>query len=463
VTTAVLVLVGGAVGDSARARPVILGGLLVSLASALIAMPLVGAGPPFFVARLAGVAGAAVVMPAALAVAALAYTGIARATAIGIAYAAYGAGQGISPVLVSIAPGNPTPAFLAAIAGCVLAIVVCRRRILDLPKPTGPERRHVAGTALWAIGVVLLVSGLIWLGGGWDNPLRLALIGGGVVVLVVFGAWERRGRRGPREAVHVDRRPVTIALFVGFVIAFAQVVPMSQLPLYFGIAMGYGPVFGMVALAPLFVGLVAAGPIAGFLLVRYQPRHLIAGGVLVVGAGDLALAVLLGPRAPYAGFVLPLLLVGGGFVVATTVRTAIIFASVPRGMPATAAALNEASIEVGTHAGLVVVTGLLAATSIAIYSASLAGPPAETAAAVARFSEVLTTLGTPSFAAVADTVHPADVAPYLDAWLGGIRAVLVGGGLLALGGAAVTWVTIGRRDPLQTVYEHRDEAAVAGT
>ncbi len=193
------------------------------------------------------------------------------------------------------------------------------------------------------------------------------------MVLLVFLAWELRGRGGPRAAVRVDRRPVTIALFVGFVIAFAQVVPMSQLPLYFGIAMGYGPVFGMVALAPLFLGLVAAGPIAGFLLVRYEPRHLIAGGVLVVGVGDLALAALLGPRAPYVGFVGPLLLVGGGFVVATTVRTAIIFASVPRGMPATAAALNEASIEVGTHAGLVVVTGLLAATSVAIYSASLAG------------------------------------------------------------------------------------------
>ena len=261
--------------------------------------------------------------------------------------------------------------------------------------------------------------------------------------------------------MRVDRRPVTIALFVGFVIAFAQVVPMSQLPLYFGIAMGYGPVFGMVALAPLFLGLVAAGPIAGFLLVRYEPRHLIAGGVLVVGVGDLALAALLGPRAPYVGFVGPLLLVGGGFVVATTVRTAIIFASVPRGMPATAAALNEASIEVGTHAGLVVVTGLLAATSVAIYSASLAGPPADVAGAVARFSETLSALGTPSFASVVEAVHPADIAPYLDAWLGGIRAVLVGGGLLALGGAAVTWVTIGRRDPLQTVYDHPDEGAVA--
>lgn len=459
VTTAVLVLVGGAVGDSTRVRPLVLGGLAVSLVCAVVAMPLVGSGAPFFLVRLVGVAGAAIVMPASLAVAATAYSGVARATAIGIAYAAYGAGQGISPTLVALLPDRPWPAFAASIAACVLALWLVRRWIPDLPRPDGPERRYVAGTALWAIAVVLLTSGLIWFGSGWDNPLRVALVGSGIAVLVAFALWERRRREAGGPVVPVDRRPVTIALFVGFVIAFAQVIPMSQLPLYFSIAQGYGPVFGMVALAPLFLALVAAGPVAGFLLTRYQPRHLIAGGVLAVGLGDLAIALVLGPRgSAYAGFIIPLLLVGAGFVIATTVRTAIIFASVPRGMPATAAALNEASIEVGTRAGLVVITALLATSAMGFLSSSLAGrPPSEVEAMTARFAEALTALGTPSFAAIAATVDPAEVAPFMAAWLGGIRVVLVAGGLLALVGAAVTWATLGRRNPLATVYEHRDE------
>ena len=54
--------------------------------------------------------------------------------------------------------------------------------------------------------------------------------------------------------------------------------------------------------------------------------------------------MIAGPGTGYVLFVLPLVLIGAGFVVATTVRTAIIFASVPRGLPATAAALNEASL-----------------------------------------------------------------------------------------------------------------------
>ena len=44
------------------------------------------------------------------------------------------------------------------------------------------------------------------------------------------------------------------------------------------------------------------------------------------------------PTAGYAGFIVPCLAVGVGFVIATTVRTAIIFAGVPGGLPATAAA-----------------------------------------------------------------------------------------------------------------------------
>ena len=272
VTTAVLVLVGGAVGDSTRARPLILGGLArVARQRRSSRCRSLGAGLPFFVAGSWASPARRSSCPRRWRSPRSRTRAIARATAIGIAYAAYGAGQGISPVLVTLAPGNPTPAFLAAIAGCVLAIAVAWRRIPDLPKPEGPERRHVAGTALWAIGVVLLVSGLIWLGGGWDNPLRLALVVGGLVVLVVFAglgaarAAEGRARRCGSTAAR-SRSPCSWAS--------SSPSPRScrcpSCPSTSGSRMGYGPVFGMVALAPLFLGLVAAGPIAGFLLVRYS-------------------------------------------------------------------------------------------------------------------------------------------------------------------------------------------------
>ena len=180
--------------------------------------------------------------------------------------------------------------------------------------------------------------------------------------------------------------------------------------------------------------------------------------MLAIGLGDLLVAALIGPTTTYVAFIVPLILIGGGFVVATTVRTAIIFASVPRGLPATAAALNEASIEVGTRAGIVVVTGIVAEVAIAAYTASVAGQPqAQVDRLVATFREVLVALGTPSFRTVARAVQPADLEAYKTAYFAGVQVALLAGGVVGVVGSIVAWLTLGRRDVLQTVYTHRDE------
>ena len=156
------------------------------------------------------------------------------------------------------------------------------------------------------------------------------------------------------------------------------------------------------------------------------------------------------------------MLIGAGFVIATTVRTAIIFASVPRGLPATAAALNEASIEVGTRAGIVVVTGILAEVAIAVYAASVSGqPPAQVDALTASFREVLVALGTPAFESASQAVQPAELYAYQAAYFAGVQVALLVGGLVGVVGSIVAWLTLGRRDVLLTVYEHRDERQVA--
>ena len=218
-------------------------------------------------------------------------------------------------------------------------------------------------------------------------------------------------------------------------IAIAQNIPMAQLPNYFAVIMGYGPLFGIVAVAPLFVALVVAGPIAGYLLGRVSPRTLVGGGIVAVGVGNLAMGLILGRDASYIGFVLPLLVIGGGFVIATTVRTAIIFASVPRGLPATAAALNEASLQVGARAGILVSTAIIGQVGLSTLDATLAqaGVSAETAAAQHdQFAGLLAVFGTPAFASLVGSVHPDDIAGYADAYLAGLRSALMLGGAAAI-------------------------------
>ena len=109
-------------------------------------------------------------------------------------------------------------------------------------------------------------------------------------------------------------------------------------------------------------------------------------------------------------------------MVATTVRTAIIFASVPQGLPATAAALNEASISVGSRIGIVFVTAVVAEVATAAYTECVAAlPAADASAAISAFRTVLVAIGTPSFSQVATTIGAADVLPYLDAYVSGLH------------------------------------------
>jgi MFS family permease len=461
ISAAGLLLLGGAIGDSRRARPIILGGLVTEVLASVVAL-LVHAGPIFVTARLVGHAGAAFVIPVSIALVATSYRGPVRATAIGIAYGAYGAAGAVAPILLQVSPGEQWPGYVAAVAACLIAIWLAWPRVHDLRRPSLAERPLVVGVAVWAFGIITLTVGVTWINSGVDNPIRWALIIGGPAL--VFG-YARIGRERAAQPARIIRRRVSVALFVGVVIAISQTAAMLGLPLFFNLVLGYGPLLGVLALAPLFAALVLAGPVAGFLLQRVTPRWLVGGGVLFVGIGNLILALITTTSASYLGFVVPCLLIGAGFVVATTVRTAIIFASVPEGLPATAAALNESSISVGSRIGIVLVNATTTQIALAAYATSVAGlPSADANAAIAAFRTVLIAVGTPSFAQVASSVHQADVRPYLEAYTTGLVDAFVFCGIVGVVGGVIALLAFGRQDPLKTVWETRDErAAVAAT
>ena len=457
-----LLFVGGIFGDTDGRRGILLGAL-----GALVVAGVVGVvipdGPLFLVGRLAGSAAASMVVPFALALVATTYRGIARATAIGLVYSAYGLGQGAGPVLLTIfGPGGSTwPAFAASAIAAAVAIWIVRPRAPDLPAVARNQRSYVVATATWAFAIVIVVAALIGLGNGPTSVVRLYLIGLGLAMGIGYLAWERRGRGHPRvTALRVDRRPVSVAVAAGLVIGFAQAAPLFQLPLFFRIVLSYGTLATTLATVPFVLALVLAGPVAGRLLVRFSPRHLVAIGLAGVGLGNLVAALALGANTPYVAIVLSFVLIGVGFVVATTVRTAIIFASVPRGLPATAAALNQASLQVGGSIGLVVVTVVVTRFAIDAYSNALAGlDPAQREAAVAAFGDVLNAIGTPAMGQIALTISQADIAAYSSAFTDGLRYSLGLTGLIALIAAPIAWAALGPRDPLGTVFDHADERA----
>ena len=135
----------------------------------------------------------------------------------------------------------------------------------------------------------------------------------------------------------------------------------------------------------------------------------------------------------------------------------------PQGLPATAAALNEASIAVGMRIGIVLVSAIVAQVALATYSASVAGlPTADATAAIAAFRTVLVAVGTPSFNVVATTITPADIRPYADAYVAGLDSAFFFCGIVGVVGGAIALLAFGTQDPLKTVWDNRDERASVG-
>jgi MFS family permease len=459
VITAGALLVGGVLGDADGRRRTMLIGLAAMAVTGLGGL-FFDDGPLFVVGRFIDVASASIVLPIALAGVATRFEGVERATAIGLAYGAYGAAGAAAPVLLTLfgPTGTRAPAFAAAAAAAIIAFAYGRRHWRDLPTAGPAQRVAVVVTAIWAFGIVVITAGLIGFQGTGADDARLGLVIAGVILVAAGLSVERRRQQAGRPGPRVQRRPVAIALFVGFAIAYAQTAALFQVPVYFQLVLGYGPILSVIATIPFMVALAAAGPVAGILLVRFSPRTLLVGGILAVGLGSVVIAAILRPDAGYLGFAFSFALIGAGFVIATTVRTAIIFASVPRGLPATAAALNEASVALGSRAALVVVTVLVTTLALDSYSASLTGrTPGEIDAAVGAFRTLLSAINMPAYGVLVGGVGNTDAAAYAAAYTDAVRTVMFSTGILTLLAAPIAWIAIGRRDPLLTVWQHQDE------
>jgi len=492
-STATIIL-GGLVSDLFRRRSLLVGSLAVMLGASIVSL-LFPSGPAFYAANFASIAAAGVVLAYAIGSVAVAYEGIPRATALGFVYGAFGAGAAASPAVLTLFPRlipsddpNVPSDFtfdtwlaysLTAIAAGV-ALWAALRWMPRIPGSLPASRTLITGVAVWSIAILAIVSGVLGLGGPGGQLLPLVLIvGGGIGLATLTYRFSRTSEAMAK--LRLDKRGLGAALSVGVAVGFAQAVPLMLLPIVFEYPLGYGTLFAVLAIAPFAVALLLAGPIAGILIRRFGPRGMMSGGTFMIGLANIALAVVLvwlagevrnlfeaDPNRTEGGlaalhyvlFILPLILVGAGFVLSTTVRTAIVFASTPRGLPGSAAAINEASVGLGSRLGIVAATTAL--TLAALNSArEMVDGRSNATELVDEFEIALISLGTPRFKEVyqasLEGAEPIKGAAYSVAYLDGVVVALAISGVVGIVGAFIAWFLTGRRDPLETVFDMQDE------
>jgi MFS family permease len=455
---AAFLLIGGVVADRWRTRRTLqlgLAGLVLGCALAVL-MP---SGPGLLASRVVGWASSGVVIPFSIGAVAVVYTGTARATALGIAYAAMGAGTAAAPALVVLlgVQGPRWPAFAACAAAALIAIPVVGRYLPDLPRDKSWPVAAIFAVVLLGVGVVSVVSALVQIGEAL-NPIRLGSLTVGVLAIAA-SFWLRHRATEEHRTLHFDYRPLAVAIVAGLIVGFSQAIPLLQVPQYFQLILGMPPLVATLAIAPFVIALFVAGPLSGVLLQRYSPRVLMAGGTIALGIADVIVAVVLGPAtsSSYLYYIVPLALIGGGFVLATTVRTAVIFASMPSRLPALAAGINGASIGVGARLGIVVATVVVSRVALDAYSAEVTNlNPVTAAALVEQFREFLTALGL-SGTTVVGGLDASTFVAYAVAGIQAIRITELISGVVAIVGGIFIYFAMGPRSPLVTVFDMAEE------
>ena len=296
---AVLLVLGGRLGDLFGRRRLFLGGMaafgLTSLACGLAptAWTLVAA-------RVAQGAASAAMLPQVLATIQAATSGPRRAKAMGLYGATAGlsmvAGQILGGVLVSadLAGTGWRSVFLVNVPVVVVGLVLAAR-VVPETRAQRPEPVDGPGTVLLAVSLLTLLAPLTeGRAAGWPLWTWLSLASFPFVA-AAFYAVERRADRQGRTPLVPPSLFALVSLRRGLVIILPFSIGFSGFMFVIAVALqqgaGLGPVQAGLALVPLAVTFFFTSIAGPRLIARYGTRVVTAGSLLQgVGVGLIALA-----------------------------------------------------------------------------------------------------------------------------------------------------------------------------
>ncbi|HVG48739.1 MAG TPA: MFS transporter [Rubellimicrobium sp.] len=354
-----LLLVGGALGDQWGRQRVLIAGTAVFGVASLACAIAPGLGWLLLGRFLQGV-GAALLMPASLAILGQTFTGEAKGRAVGI-WAATGAIAGaLGPVLGGwfIDLGSWRAIFLINLPLVAGAIWLAWRYVPDV-RDGGRSRLDIPGGLLATLGLGALVWGLTRGSSaeGW-SPTALGLSIIGAMILLAFVEVERRRGDGAMVPLALFGSSSFVALTLLTLLLYGALGALFVLLPYVLIqALGYSGTAAGAALLPLPIVLAVVSPFMGSVAGRIGSRLPLALGPIVMAAGIL-LMLRITPEASYwTGLFPATLIMALGLAGAVAPLTTAVLGSVDDRHTGLASGLNSAVARTG---GLVA-TALLGA------------------------------------------------------------------------------------------------------
>ncbi|WP_067566505.1 MFS transporter [Nocardia acidivorans] len=372
-----LLLLGGRLSDLFGRRTTFIIGLIGFAAASAVG----GAAPSFEIlvgARVAQGVFGALLAPAALSLLTVTFTEPKeRAKAFGIFGAVAGAGGALGLLLGGALTEWASWRWVMYV-NLVFAAIALVGAILLLAKHTATVRPKldIPGTVAVTAALFSIVYGFSKAeSDGWTNSATLSFLIGGVVLLGVFFALERRVRNPLLPLRVILDRTRGASYMTVFAIGIGMFAMFLFLTYYMQQSLGYSPIITGVAFLPMVAGMVASSTTVPSLLVpKVGPKVTVVAGFLLAALG-MALLTRIGVDTAYASHILPsLILMGIGL--GTAMSTAFIGATsgVEHEDAGVASAMVNTSQQVGGSIGTALLS-TLAATAFGNYvSDHVSGP-----------------------------------------------------------------------------------------
>jgi EmrB/QacA subfamily drug resistance transporter len=409
--------------------------------------------------------GAVLVIPAIAALTAANYHGKQRALAYGIIGGVAGAAVAVGPVI----GGWVTTEFSWRLVFVgevivVIGILVVRNRMQAAPRPERPPKLDAVGSALSALGLGLIVFGILrsssW---GWVRPIDAPTIGGveitpfgfsvvpflivaGVLLLWFFSLWEERRERLGKDPL-LDRTLLRIqSLRAGLATLMSQQLVLMGtffvLPVYLQVVLGLDAFATGKRLLPLSVTLLIAALAGPKLAERLAPRLVAQIGLIAMVVAALVLVGTIDAELNETSFKLALAFFGVGAGLLMSQLGNVIMSSAPADMTNEAGGLQGTAQNLGASLGTALIGSILLAGLLTGFTSRISENPAlsdpvrtQIRTATEQGIEIVTT-DQAHAAALAAGLSPTEAdavtADYADAQLEALKKAMLGVALLAL-------------------------------
>ncbi|MFI5027392.1 MAG: MFS transporter [Solirubrobacterales bacterium] len=387
-----LMLTGGKLGDLwGRKRAFSVGLCIYGSGSALTAVSWSVSSLTLGWSVLEGI-GAALVLPAMVALVGSNFKGQDRAVAYGVLGGVAGAGIAVGPILGGWVTTELT--WRVVFAGEVvvaIGILLGTRLIKEPEKPKSTSSLDLVGGLLSAAGLGVMVLGVLqasnW---GWLLPrsspvapfglsLTPFVIAAGGLILAGFRAWERRReRRREDPLVHLGLLAIP-PLRGGLSMLLAQNLVLMGIfftvPLFLQIVQGLDALETGVRMLPASVGLFVTALAGSALAKRFPARTLVRAGLVVVLVAVLLLLDTIEPELDNASFLIAMGVLGVGMGLIVSQLGNVVQSAVEDRDRSEAGGLQNTAQQLGSSLGTALLGAIVISGLISAFSANVAANP----------------------------------------------------------------------------------------